>query len=129
MYIQKTVIFFTCCFSSFCLFVSICNYLGIKHLVCLANVSEWKLNESLQSFLSLTDHDFPEQEFYSGGGGRQEFIFVSASLKRIEHTHSILIATCDSDLLCVCVCVFTILLSQTNVIDSFIVFRFKTVAA
>lgn len=63
--IQKTVIFFLLVvLVLFFVVVSICSYLGIKHLVCLANVSEWKLNECLQSFLSLTDHDFSEQEFY-----------------------------------------------------------------
>lgn len=77
----------------FSFLISICSYLCIKHLVYVANVSEWRWNKCLQAFVSLTEHDFPDQEFCSEG--RWEFIFVSASLHSNIHLwHTPILSVC-----------------------------------
>lgn len=103
--IQKTSFFFSaCCFSPVAFFffsflISICSYLCIKRLVCVANVSEWKQNECLQPFVSLTEHDFQTKTSAVRGDKNSSLYLL----------HSILISTYDTLLLWAFVCMSTIL--------------------
>lgn len=68
-----TVFFLMCCFSSLAylfiyFLISICSYLCIKNLVCLANVLTWKLNECFLSFSFLKTLIFQAKNSTMGRG-------------------------------------------------------------